>query len=47
MFNYRDATPESMQVIEKIVRHAATFLGKDHPVMHGVAGLADLSKNKE
>lgn len=47
MFNYRDATPESMRDIAKIVRHAATFLGEDHPLMHGVAGLADLSKNKE
>lgn len=47
MFNYRDATPESMRDIAKIVRHAAIFLGRDHPLMHGVAALADFPKNKE
>lgn len=46
MFNYRDAMSESMRDIKKIVRHAAIFIGKDHPLMHGVAGLADMSKKQ-
>jgi hypothetical protein len=39
MYKYRDAAPEVIQDIKKIVQSSAIFLGERHPALFGLAGL--------